>query len=137
VPAIDTLRTHLAELTAATGVTGEVHEQEQPGMQLYLVLHHVPLPAGVFAVNSSTVLFITDKQYPLSAMDMFWTDVEVVRADGGAPQNAAGIETYLDRPWRCFSWHRNSIWNPDGNPLLDHYAFMETRLQLEPEQVAA
>ena len=134
--AIDTLRAHLAELTAATGVTGEVHEREQ-GMQLYVVLHDVPLPAGVFAVNASTVLFIADKQYPLSAMDMFWTDVDVVRADGGVPQNATEIENYLGRSWRRFSWHRNSIWSPGGNPLLDHYAFMETRFDLEPRQAAA
>src|SRR5437879_4687527 len=102
---MDTLRAHLAELTTATGVTGEVLEQPQ-GMQLYVVLHDVPLPAGVFAVETTMLLFITDKQYPLSAMDMFWSDVEVVRADGAIPQNADVIEPYLNRNWRRFSWHR-------------------------------
>lgn len=132
--AIEILRAHLAELTATTGVTGEVLEQ---GMQVYVVLHDVKLPTGVFAVETTTVLFSTDKQYPLSAMDMFWTDVEVVRADGSVPQNADTIEQYLDRSWRRFSWHRNSIWNAGGNPLLDHYAFMETRLELETRREAA
>lgn len=134
--AIDTVRAHLAELTAATGVTGEVLEQPE-GMQLYIVLHDVPLPAGVFAVETTTLLFITDKQYPLSAMDMFWTDLDVVRADGTIPQNADAVEPYLERNWRRFSWHRNNIWNPTGNPLLDHYAFTETRLELERPPAAA
>jgi Prokaryotic E2 family E len=134
VTAIDILHAHLAELTAATGISGEVHEQ---GMQLYVVLHDVTLPSGVFSVASTQVLFQTDKQYPLSAMDMFWTDVEVVRADGSVPQAADSIEQHLGRSWRRFSWHRNGTWNSSGNPLLDHYTFMETRFELERRREAA
>ena len=132
--AAEILRDHLAELTATTGVTGEVIAQD---MQLHVVLHSVTLPPGAFAVPKTQALFITDRQYPLSAMDMFWTDVEVVRADGAIPENATEIEHHLDRSWRRFSWHRNGIWNPSGNPLLDHFAFMEQRFALEPRQEAA
>jgi hypothetical protein len=68
---------------------------------------------------------------------MFWTDVGLVRPDGSAPQGAEVIETYLDRQWRRFSWHRQGVWNSAGNPLLDHYAFMEARWTLEPGREAA
>ena len=132
--AVETLADHLAELTAAVGVTGEVLEH---GIQLYVVLHDVPLPVGAFAVGRTNVLYITDKQYPLSAMDMFYTDLEVVRPDGAVPQNATEIEQHLERQWRRFSWHRNETWNSAGNPLLDHYAFMESRLLAEPREEAA
>lgn len=132
--AAETLRDHLAELTGATGITGEVVER---GEQLFVVLRAVPLPEGVFAVEKSDVLFVTDKQYPLSAMDMFWTDAEVVRIDGTIPEGATEIEQYLDRRWRRFSWHRNGIWNVAGNPLLDHLEFMEGRFSIEPRREAA
>ena len=130
----DILRGHLAELTTATGIQGEVVEKDT---QLFVVLRGVALRKGVFAVERTDVLFITDRQYPFSAMDMFWTDVDVVCADASVPEGADNIEHYLDRPWRRFSWHRNGVWNLAGNPLLDHYALMEARFAIEPRREAA
>lgn len=127
----DLLRTHLAELEQEIGVKGEVIEE---GMRLYVLLHKVALPEGLFQLSESDILFMTDQQYPLSAMDMFWTELGVVRPDGSAPQNAESIEPYLGRQWRRFSWHRNEIWKSTGNPLLDHYAFMESRWDAERRQ---
>jgi hypothetical protein len=124
----DLLRRHLAELTQEVGAEGEVIEE---GMRLYVLLHKVRLPGGLFRLEESDVLFTTDQQYPLSAMDMFWTEEGVIRPDGSIPQNAESIEAHLGRQWRRFSWHRNEAWNPNGNPLLDHYAFMEARWDAE------
>lgn len=132
--ATDLLHEHLAELTASVGVSGEVVEADS---RLYLVLSKVELPSGVFRIPRSDVLFMTDAQYPLSAMDMFWTEIEVVRADGTVPQGADSIETYIGRQWRRFSWHRQGVWKPQGNPLLDHYALMEARWAVEPRDEAA
>lgn len=125
----DLLRKHLAELAEAVGLRGEVIEE---GSILNVILYELPLPPGRFSPDTTDVLFRTDNQYPVSAMDMFWVEVDVVRADGTIPQNADSIEQYCGRSWRRFSWHRNSVWNPNGNPLLDHYAFMESRLMAEP-----
>lgn len=127
----DLLRKHLAELEEQVGVRGDVIED---GMQLYVLLHKAPLPEGLFQLAESDILFVTDQQYPLSAMDMFWTEVGVLCTDGSVPQNADSIEHYLERPWRRFSWHRNEVWNAAGNPLLDHYAFMEARWDAERGQ---
>jgi hypothetical protein len=132
--AAETLHDHLAELTAVTGISGEVVER---GEQLFVVLHAVQLPKGVFAVEASDVLFVADRQYPLSAMDMFWTDIEVVRVDGTIPEGATEIEQHVERRWRRFSWHRNGGWNVGGNPLLDHFAFMEGRFSIEPRREGA
>jgi hypothetical protein len=116
---------------AASGIPTSVIEE---GARLYVLLEKMELPKGAFRVNFSDVLFIADQQYPLSSMDMFWTEVEVVRPDGSIPQGGDSIENYLARTWRRFSWHRNGVWNTAGNPLLDHFAFMEARLALELKQ---
>lgn len=129
--AIDLLTKHLAELKKVTGIEGRVVEQ---GSQVFVLLDAVPLPAGVARVHETKVLFITDHQYPLSAMDMFWVEVEVLRPDGSIHDGATSIERYLDRDWRRFSWHRNGVWNPAGNPLLDHFAFMEARWTKETQR---
>lgn len=118
------LEKHAEELSAVTGLKPEVHEE---GNRLFVVVPQVALPPGVSRVATTDILFIADSQYPLSAMDMFYTEVEVVRPDGSLFEQSNSIEEYLGRKWRRFSYHRNNIWNPVGNPLLDHYAFMETR----------
>jgi len=122
--ALEELRRHADELAEKAGVRVDV---EQQGPQAYIILRALPLPKGAYQVTVSDVLFITDTQYPLSAMDMFWTDVAVLRPNGSVPGNADSIETYLGRQWRRFSWHRNGLWNPAGNCLLDHFEFVQER----------
>jgi len=115
---------HAMEFQEATGL--QVELVEDAGGRTFVLIRQVPLPPGLFGVEGSDVLFITDRQYPYSALDMFWTEVPVVRANGAIPQGADQVETYLDRQWRRFSWHRNGVWNPARNGLLDHFAFMES-----------
>ena len=125
MPALKELRDHARELTDVTGVVVEIVER---GNRVYVLMKKVRLPVCVYRLTESDALFITDYQYPLSALDMFWTEVDVVRTDGSVPQSADSTESHLDRQWRRFSWHRNGIWNPARNGLLDHFAFMEARL---------
>ena len=122
--ALEELCRHVDELCGETSLRASV---DQDGAQVFVVLHDVCLPPGAYRVAVSDVLFITDAQYPLSAMDMFWTDLTVVLPDGSISAGADVLETYLGRQWRRFSWHRNGIWNPNGNPLLDHFEFMQAR----------
>lgn len=122
--ALDQLRRHADELETETGIRIQLVET---GMQIFVLLAQVQLPAEAYRLGLTDVLFITDHQYPVSAMDMFWTEVDVVRADGSIPAGGDSIEPYLDRQWRRFSWHRNGIWKPTGNCLLDHFEFMQAR----------
>ncbi len=121
---LDVLRQDADALAAEAGVPVDV---EQVGGQVFIVLRAFPLPPGAYIVACSDILFIADVQYPLSAMDMFWTDPAVLRPDGSVPAGAESIEVYGGRSWRRFSWHRNGIWSPNGNPLLDHFEFMRER----------
>ena len=126
--ALEELHGHAEELTEQTGI--QVHISQE-GAQVYLVLDTVLLPARTYQIDNTDALFITDTMYPMSAMDMFWTDPAVLRLDGSVPAGADVIEIYGGRQWRRFSWHRNGIWNPNGNPLLDHFEFMQARFALE------
>ncbi len=122
--ALEIVRRHAEEFRVATGISPEIVE-EPGGSRIFILLPKVPLPAGLFKVERTDVLFIGDTQYPHSALDMFWTEADVVRLNGSVPQGADQLETHLGRQWRRFSWHRNNVWNPASNGLLDHYAFME------------
>jgi hypothetical protein len=126
----DELHRHADELTTAVGYEVELVEG---GVQVPVIIKQVRLPSGHFSVTTTDMLFLADAQYPLSALDMFWVELEVMRADGGVPANADQIEQYADRSWRRFSWHRNGIWNPNGNGLLDHFEFAMDRLVREAQ----
>ncbi len=126
--ALEELRRHADELEAAAGIRSQLVDS---GPQIFVILQKVPLPAATYRADTADVLFITDHQYPLSAMDMFWTEVDVVRSDGSVPAGAESIETYVGRQWRRFSWHRNGVWNPAGNCLLDHFEFMQARFAMD------
>lgn len=128
----ETLERHAEEFLQAAGLAVEI--VEEGGSRIFVVIAQVPLPPGLFNVEKSDVLFLTDKQYPLSALDMFWTEVPVVRANGTVPQGAEQIETYLNRQWRRFSWHRNGVWNPVSNGLLDHFSFVESAWATESKR---
>ena len=131
--ALEELRADVAELEAVTGIAVEMNVV---GLQVFVVLRQVVLSPQAYRVAFTDVLFITDQQYRLSALDMFWTDLDVVRADGSVPQNAELIELYLDRQWRRFSWHRNGVWNPNRNGLVDHFEFMQARFAIDSPKVA-
>jgi hypothetical protein len=128
------LREHSAELTALTGI--EVELIEEPPPRVYIVLRKVQLPPGAYRVAESDALFIADYQYPTSALDMFWTEVQVILSDGTISASADQIEQYAERTWRRFSWHRNGIWDPTRNGVLDHYELMLDRLARDARTAA-
>ena len=101
------LEKHAGELLENTGIKAEIVEEQN---RIFVILTKVPLPAGCANVACTDVLFITDTQYPLSAMDMFYTEVEVVRANGTPFENSESIEEYCGRKWRRFSYHKNQIY---------------------------
>lgn len=123
----DILRTHAEELAAATGLGVDVFADDR---RLFVWLKGVPLPHG-WALPASDVLYVTDTAYPLSALDMFWTETGLTLASGAVAANTDAIEHYLDRDWRRFSWHTPASGRLASNPLLDHYALMEDRLARE------
>ena len=125
---LEELRHHADELTERIGVQVDIN---QVGVQVFVILRSLKLPPEAYQIATTDVLFIADSQYPLSAMDMFWTDPSVLLPGGAVPASADRIESYLDRQWRRFSWHRNGCWNVNGNPLHDHFEFMQYRFSMD------
>jgi hypothetical protein len=121
------LRAHAEELEQLAGMRVEIVETPP---QVFVLIHEMPLPS-VYTKPTCTALLQTDALYPRSAMDMFWFEADVARRDGRAPAGTESMEIYLERSWRRYSWHRNGVWRTAGNPLLDHYEFMQARLTME------
>jgi hypothetical protein len=58
---------------------------------------------------------------------MFWTDEDLLLANGSVPRSGDAIETALGRRWRRFSWHPAN-WNPGSDNLRTYLEFVNTRL---------
>jgi len=119
-PAI--LAEHVAELEATTHSRVRL---EELGNQLLVIVEKCALPKGLYTAEQADLLLITDFQYPHSAMDMFWLEEGVTLRDGRIPGYCSAIESYGDRRWRRWSWHRNGRWTPGVDDLLSHFAFVQ------------
>lgn len=98
------------------------------GAEVGIIIRDVPLPADAYSKRSTDLLLKTTTLYPQSEMDMFWVDADLVLASGADPA-ASNLEMHFGRPWRRFSWHRNSPWMPGRDDLLGHFEFARARLQ--------
>jgi hypothetical protein len=80
--------------------------------------------------STTTLLLRVPRAYPDAGMDMFWTDVALLLANGKVPQSADSIETYAGRQWRRFSWHHNG-WQPSAQSLGAYLEFVRRRFRAE------
>jgi hypothetical protein len=118
----EVLRVDAEELSRTTGCQVDLVPN---GGQIGVVVKQAPLPDGAYTRARSDVLVLTDFQYPMSAMDMFYMEPEVQHAAVPLPPHATSIETHVGRSWRRWSWHRNGIWKPGTDNLLSHWALIE------------
>lgn len=95
------------------------------GHQVFVIVDKARLPADVYSSAESDVLMVTDHQYPMSSMDMFWMEERITLANGSIPSHSSTVETYAGRRWRRWSWHRNGLWTPGVDDLRAHWAFVE------------
>jgi len=91
-----------------------------------LIFKEFPL-GSAYNLDSSDLLLRVPRTYPEAGPDMFWVDERLLLKDGRVPQAADSFETYLDRRWRRFSWHR-SAWNPSFDNMHSHIEFIRKRI---------
>lgn len=91
-----------------------------------LVTHGYRLPPG-FNKASTELLLRFPMSYPNGRPDMFWTDADLLLANGTVPRNGDAIETGLGKQWRRFSWHPTN-WNPGRDNLRTYLEFVNNRL---------
>jgi len=93
--------------------------------RIYVLVRAASLPAGVYSRPTSDVLLITDFQYPMSAMDMFYMESDIQLGNGTVPSHANTLEPHANRTWRRWSWHRHGKWTLGSDNLLSHWVFVE------------
>jgi len=91
-----------------------------------LIFHDYRIPPG-YNRASIELLLKFPMSYPNGRPDMFWTDKELLLANGAAPRNADAIEPALGKEWRRFSWHPTN-WNPGRDNLRTYLEFVNNRL---------
>lgn len=116
------LSQELSEIDGAFDV--EAHEE---ATVVDLIFRNFPTSAH-YSLPTTTILLRVPKSYPDAGLDMFWTDVELALANGGVPQGAGAIESYMGRSWRRFSWHHGS-WNPNVHNLHTYLDFVRRRFR--------
>lgn len=90
------------------------------------------LPSG-YSKPTVALLVRAPMSYRNGKPDMFWTDADLVLADGRVPHKADQIETYLGRRWRRFSWHAQN-WNPVADDLRTYLEFVNEGLRRARQQ---
>jgi hypothetical protein len=112
------------ELLRRDGAEVDVIED---GNRCYVVLKQFQLPNGAYTPTATDLMVIADYQYPLSRLDMYWTDPHVRLATGAWPQAADQFEQYASRQWQRWSWHYPA-WDPARHNLRTHIEVFRDRV---------
>ncbi len=106
---------------------GQEVELVEDGPRFYVVLKSFQLPGDRYVPSATDLMVIADYQYPLSRLDMYWTDPRVQLTSGAMPQNADQFETYATRQWQRWSWHY-PVWDPAKHSIRTHVEVFLDRL---------
>jgi hypothetical protein len=104
---------------------GYTIELVEDGTRYYVIFTDFDL--GEYVPARADLMVMADYQYPMSAMDMFWTYPHVTCKNGARPQNADHFETYCGRSWQRWSWHYGG-WNPSRHNIKTHLQVVIDRL---------
>jgi hypothetical protein len=101
-------------------------EVTEDGSVVNLVFRNYPIPPG-YNRSAADLLVRIPLSYPDAGPDMFWTSPALTLANGGVPQAADSLETYINQQWRRFSWHTR--WRPNIDNLHGYMNFVHRRLE--------
>lgn len=98
------------------------------GARFLVIFEGFALPDDQYAPPRTDLMIMADYQYPMSRLDMYWTDPEIRRAEGGGfPQGAESFEDHGGRRWQRWSWHY-PVWDPSRHNLRTHLEVFYDRL---------
>jgi hypothetical protein len=106
---------------------GQDVEVVEDGTRFYVILKGFRLPDNVYAPTLTDLMVIADYQYPVSKLDMYWTDPQVRLVTGALPQSADQFEACAGRQWQRWSWHY-PVWDPSRHNLRTHVEVFRDRL---------
>ncbi len=91
-----------------------------------VIFQDYPIPPS-YNKASSDLLVKMPMSYPNGSPDMFWTDEDLLLADGQVPKEANVFETPMGKRWRRFSWHPHG-WSPASGNLRMYLEFVNSGL---------
>ena len=95
----------------------------------YLIsVRNIKLPEG-WSKQLTAIHFIVPVGYPLARPDCFWTDPDLLLANGSMPQNT-GVNPIpnVEGNHLWFSWHLTN-WNANNDNLMTYLNVIKRRLQ--------
>lgn len=100
----------------------------RPDTSYYVSIPNYPLPAG-WNKQTINVYFVVPAGYPTAKPDCFWTDRDLLLANGATPANAS-VNVAHGEPEQLlwFSYHLSS-WNPNTDNLLTYVRVIQKRLE--------
>ena len=105
---------------------GHAVDVVEDGTRFYVVFSDFALPP-CYVPNRTDLMFVADYQYPMSALDTFWTEPHVRIPSGAWPQSADQFSEYMGRSWQRWSWHHTN-WNPSLHSVATHLEVCIDRL---------
>jgi len=106
---------------------GEDVNVVEDGTRFYVILRSFRLRDSRYVPLATDLMVIADYQYPVSRLDMYWTDPPVHLASGALPDRADAFEVYSGRRWQRWSWHYPA-WDPSKHNLRTHIEVFRDRL---------
>jgi Prokaryotic E2 family E len=98
----------------------------EDGTRFFVILNNFVLPDH-YNPPITNLMVMADYQYPMSALDMFWTEPHVRCANGAWPQGGDQFVEFVGRVWQRWSWHYPG-WNPSTHTLATHLEVCFDRL---------
>ena len=117
----------LAEEVAALRELGLRVDVIEESPRFFVILKDFHLLDGHYVPPVTDLMVIADYQYPMSKLDMYWTDPPVKTASGAVPQAAGEFENHGGRRWQRWSWHY-PVWDPAKHNVRTHIEVFRDRL---------
>jgi hypothetical protein len=99
----------------------------EDGTRFLVVFKAFQLPDGRYSPAATDLMVMADYQYPMSRLDMYWTDPAIQLVNGAYPQGAESFEHHGGRHWQRWSWHYQ-LWDPSRHNLRTHLEVFHDRL---------
>jgi hypothetical protein len=111
---------------------GYVVEMVDADGMVNIIFENYSVPP-IYNKQYTTLLLRLPVSYPNSNPDMFWTETDLLCANGQTPKNADSIETHIGKQWRRFSWHPQN-WKPGTGNLCMYLEFVNNGLMQAGKQ---
>ena len=102
------------------------YDLTQVGSEIHLVVQGCPFP-DAYNVRTADILIKIPAGYPLTPLDMFYTNPSVMLATGAVPAACGQMESHGGRTWQ--RWSRHHAWRPGVDNLRTFITAMTMEIQ--------